>query len=112
MQTCKFCGKFILTSYNQHLAIAHPREWDKIKNEWVRLRNEGMSAKDIAERYDTNSATVSRAVKDRHGPLSKAYISNKDNQGMAASKDQIIKNLSNNSNDVLFKSNKEVQHNS
>ncbi|MEA3229748.1 MAG: helix-turn-helix domain-containing protein [archaeon] len=66
MQACKFCGKFILTSYNQHLAIAHPREWDKIKKEWVRLKNEGLSAQEIAERYDTNSATVSRAIKESY----------------------------------------------
>ncbi len=64
MQVCKFCGKFILTSYNQHLAIAHPREWAKIKKEWIVLKNQGLSAQEIADRYDTNTTTVSRAIKD------------------------------------------------
>ncbi len=71
MRVCKFCGKFILTSYNQHLAIAHPREWNKIKKEWVQLKAEGMSAQKIADKYETNTTTVSRAIKDSYGAFHK-----------------------------------------
>ena len=71
MQLCKFCGKFILTSYNQHLAIAHPKEWNKIKKEWIVLKNEGMTAQEIADKYGTNTTTVSKAIKDTYGAFHK-----------------------------------------
>ncbi len=71
MQLCKFCGKFILTSYNQHLAIAHPREWNKIKQEWITLKSDGMTAQEIADKYGTNTTTVSRAIKDSYGAFHK-----------------------------------------
>ncbi len=71
MQLCKFCGKFILTSYNQHLAIAHPREWNKIKQEWITLKSDGMTAQQIADKYETNTTTVSRAIKDSYSAFHK-----------------------------------------
>jgi len=71
MQLCKFCGKFILTSYNQHLAIAHPREWNKIKQEWITLKSDGMTAQEIADKYGTNTTTVSRAIKDSYSAFHK-----------------------------------------
>jgi len=62
MNKCKYCGRFLLTSYNQHLAIAHPREWNKIKEEWIRLRASGWSVQKIADKFDTNITTVNQAV--------------------------------------------------
>ncbi|MBW6462007.1 MAG: hypothetical protein K0B07_03085 [DPANN group archaeon] len=71
MRVCNFCGKFILTSNNQHLAIAHPREWNKIKKEWILLKNDGISAQKIADKYETNTTTVGRAIKDSYGVFNK-----------------------------------------
>ncbi|MBW6451556.1 MAG: helix-turn-helix domain-containing protein [DPANN group archaeon] len=64
MHKCQFCGRFLLTSYNQHLAITHEKEWNKIKKEWVKLYNDGLSIKNIATDYHTNVNTVNKAIKD------------------------------------------------
>lgn len=62
MQKCEYCGRFLLTSYNQHLAIAHPKEWNKIKEQWTMLRAEGWSVQKIADEFNTNITTVNQAV--------------------------------------------------
>ena len=59
--TCEFCGKE-LGNYNQHLSISHKDEWKKRVEEWVRLKDSGMSTRQIAEKFDANICTVSKHI--------------------------------------------------
>lgn len=64
MKKCEFCGRFLLTSYNQHLAIAHIKEWNVIKSEWFKLYSSGQPINKIATKYGTNVNTVNKAIKE------------------------------------------------
>ena len=70
MQKCEFCGRFLLTSDNQHLAIAHEKEWNRIKKEWVKMYKDGTTIKNIATEYGTNVNTVNKAIKE----FAKLYV--------------------------------------
>ncbi len=70
MRRCPYCGQYILTNFNQHLAIQHPEKWNAIKQKWVQLKMEGMTIRDIAERFNTSTTTVSKAINESMGSLS------------------------------------------
>jgi hypothetical protein len=53
-----FCGEICNYTLIRHIRQTHPKEWKKLGREFIALRNKGMPASSIIEKYKTNDGRL------------------------------------------------------